>query len=131
MKYLLISLILIILCFDLIKDDDHLNIENQLANMSIDEKIGQLIMIAAASSEHQPTELLASQFINSPYNLDQTYLKNAIKQWHVGGVIFLFKSTPEKQNKLTQELQDLAKIPLMIGQDCEWGLAMRLDLLPQ
>ena len=131
MKYLLISLILIILCFDLIKDDDHLNIENQLANMSIDEKIGQLIMIAAASSEHQPTELLASQFINSPYNLDQTYLKNAIKQWHVGGVIFLFKSTPEKQNKLTQVLQDLAKIPLMIGQDCEWGLAMRLDLLPQ
>lgn len=131
MKYLLISLILIISCFALSKLDDYLNVENQIANMSIDEKIGQLIMIAAASSEQQPTELLASQFINSPYNLDQNYLKNAIAQWQVGGVIFLFKSTPEKQVKLTQELQDLAKIPLMIGQDCEWGLAMRLDLLPQ
>jgi beta-glucosidase-like glycosyl hydrolase len=105
-------------------------IKNQIANMTIDEKIGQLIMIAAASSEHQPTELLASQFINSPYNLDQNYLKNAITRWHIGGVIFLFKSTPEKQVKLTQELQDLAKIPLIIGQDSEWGLAMRLDLSP-
>jgi beta-N-acetylhexosaminidase len=131
MTYLLISLILIIPYFALGKLDNHLNIENQIANMSIDEKIGQLIMIAAASSDHQPTESLASQFINSPYNLDQNYLKNAIKQWHIGGVIFLFKSTPEKQNKLTQDLQSLAKIPLMIGQDCEWGLTMRLDLLPQ
>jgi beta-N-acetylhexosaminidase len=130
MKNLFSSIILIILLALSGEPDNNLNLENQIANMTIDEKIGQLIMIAAASSEHQPTELLASQFINSPYNLDQNYLKNAITQWHIGGVIFLFKSTPEKQNKLTQELQDLAQIPLMIGQDCEWGLAMRLDELP-
>jgi beta-N-acetylhexosaminidase len=131
MKHLLTIIGLISLFFALSKFYENFIIKNQIANMTIDEKIGQLIMIAAASSNNQPTELLASQFINSPYNLDQNYLKNAIAQWQVGGVIFLFKSTPEKQVKLTQELQDLAKIPLMIGQDCEWGLAMRLDLLPQ
>lgn len=130
MKYLFTALNLLVLFSVKGKNDRNSTIENQIANMSLDEKIGQLIMVAAASNNNQPSELLASQFINSPYNLDQNFLRDAIRRWHVGGVIFLFKSIPEKQVKLTQELQDLAKIPLMIGQDCEWGLAMRLDLSP-
>ena len=58
MKHLFTTLILIFSFSLSSQPDDNLNLENQIANMTIDEKIGQLIMIAAASSEHQPTELL-------------------------------------------------------------------------
>ncbi len=32
-----------------------------------------------------------------------------------------------RQAKLNNEFQSLAKVPLMIGMDAEWGFAMRLD----
>ena len=43
-----------------------------------------------------------------------------------GGLIFM-KGTPVEQVRLTNTLQSLAKFPLLIGIDAEWGLAMRLE----
>lgn len=54
----------------------------------------------------------------------------AITQYHIGGLIF-FQNDPVKQLKLTQQYQQWSKIPLMIGMDAEWGLAMRLDSTPR
>ena len=34
---------------------------------------------------------------------------------------------PVRQAKLTNSYQDLAKTPLLIAMDGEWGLGMRLD----
>lgn len=97
-----------------------------LAQMSLREKIGQLFMVATASSFDQPEEALASQLFRSPYKMDHDYIQELIRDYHVGGIIFLFKSTPQQQIALTNKLQELSRIPLLIGQDCEWGLSMRL-----
>ena len=104
--------------------------ENTLKKLTLDQKIGQLFIIAAISSTEQPTETLATELIACPYNLNKKHIKQAVKEDNVGGIIFLFKSTPEYQQKLTKKYQALSKLPLFIAQDSEWGLAMRLDLLP-
>ncbi len=79
--------------------------------MSLEEKIGQLFMADIFSSD--PPEKIEK-------------LKNLISQYHLGGVIFS-KGGPVRQAKLNNEFQSLAKVPLLIGMDAEWGLAMRLD----
>ena len=79
--------------------------------MSVEEKVGQLFMVMASSGEDKA----AVQRI-----------KGFIKDHNIGGLIFS-KGGPMRQAKQTNEYQSLAKIPLLIGMDAEWGLAMRLD----
>lgn len=79
--------------------------------MSVAEKIGQLFMVDLFSSDSQAR-------INN--------IKNLIINHHIGGVIFS-KGGPVRQAKIHNELQKNSKIPLLIGMDAEWGLAMRLD----
>src|SRR5690242_7538839 len=102
--------------------------EQMLQRLSMREKIGQLFVVAAASCLDQPTESLAASLKKSPYHMDEAYLLDLIKHYNVGGVIFLYKSTPEEQMKLMRRFQQAAKIPLLITQDSEWGLSLRLDL---
>lgn len=78
-------------------------------NMSLEEKIGQLMWLRAYS------------------NKDETHYKKVesyIKDYHIGGLTF-FQGTPEKQVELTNRYQKLAKTPLFISVDAEWGLGMR------
>ncbi len=86
-------------------------VDTQYAGMSTDEKFGQLFMVMVASNvdnaAHERTQAL-------------------IRDQHIGGVIFS-NGGPVRQAKLTNAFQSLSKIPLMIGMDAEWGLAMRLD----
>ena len=79
--------------------------------MTLQEKVGQLFMIDVFSSDP------ASKIEKA---------KELVAQQHVGGVIFS-KGGPKRQVKVHNELQELSKIPLLIGMDAEWGLAMRLD----
>lgn len=97
-----------------------------LQSLTLREKIGQLFMVVAISSPEQSEEALASSLIQCPYRMDQEYIEYLIKEFHIGGIIFLYKSTPSKQIDMTNHYQAVSKIPLMIGQDCEWGLSMRL-----
>lgn len=76
--------------------------------MSLNEKIGQLFMVDV--------------FSESP----RSDIKELIKKYHIGGIIFS-KGGPKTQAQLTNEYQELSQIPLLIGMDAEWGLAMRLD----
>ncbi len=85
--------------------------KNTLDSMSLDEKIGQLFMVAAYSNRGDGHE---------------TELKSLVQDYHIGGIIF-FQGTAEKQAAITNELQSLSKVPMMIGMDSEWGLNMRLD----
>lgn len=85
--------------------------DSVLATMTLDEKIGQLFMVAAYSGKDE-----------SHYKS----LENLVIQHHIGGVIF-FKGSPLKQANLTNRLQAKSKIPLFVAIDGEWGLAMRLD----
>ena len=79
--------------------------------MTLEEKIGQLFMVDIFSSDPQ-------EKINK--------VKALIAEYHLGGIIFS-KGGPIRQAKLNNEFQSLAKIPLLVGMDAEWGLAMRLD----
>lgn len=74
------------------------------------QRIGQLIMIRAHSN-------LGSDHIEQ--------VEYLIKKYHVGSLCF-FQGTPEKQLELTNRYQQMAKIPLFIAMDAEWGLNMRL-----
>ena len=107
----------------------HKNIwaEQMLKSMTLQEKIGQLFVVAAVSDFEQPNEILASSLMASPYIMDEEHVATLIEKYHVGGVIFLYKSDPETQMALTEKFQKKSKIPLLIVQDCEWGLSMRLD----
>lgn len=79
--------------------------------MSIDEKIGQLFMVQVFSS-------------HTGKNIQN--VKDLITKHHIGGIIFS-KGGPVRQAKMTNEFQKVAKTPLFIAMDAEWGLAMRLD----
>lgn len=79
--------------------------------MSIDEKIGQLFMVAAYSNKNE----------DHARNIDSLIINQKI-----GGVIF-FQGGPVRQANLTNRFQTKTKVPLFIGIDAEWGLAMRLD----
>ena len=80
-------------------------------SMNLDQKIGQLFMVQAFSSH------TAKQ---------QKPIKDLIKKYHIGGIIFS-KGSPVAQAKLTNEFQSMAKTPLFVAMDAEWGLAMRLE----
>jgi len=49
-----------------------------------------------------------------------------IKKERIGGLVF-FQGGPGRQAILTNKYQTLARIPLLIASDGEWGLGMRLD----
>src|SRR6185437_8569233 len=49
-----------------------------------------------------------------------------IKNEQVGGLVF-FQGGPVRQANLVNKYQALAKVPLLIAMDGEWGVGMRLD----
>ncbi|MDR6301636.1 glycoside hydrolase family 3 N-terminal domain-containing protein [Mesonia maritima] len=80
-------------------------------SLSTEEKIGQLFMVDIFSNKSKA---------------ETDKIKALVEEYHIGGIIFS-KGGPIQQAKLTNEYQEAAKIPLLIGMDAEWGLAMRLD----
>lgn len=86
-------------------------VKGVMDTMSLDEKIGQLFMVAAYSNrgDHHKESI---DFL--------------IRKYHIGGLIF-FQGGPGRQAKLTNAYQEQSRIPLLIGIDGEWGLGMRLD----
>lgn len=85
--------------------------EAQLNKMTLDEKIGQLFMVAAYSNR------------DAAHTAE---IDNLILNYHIGGLIF-FQNDPLKQAYLTNYYQAQSRVPLMIGIDGEWGLSMRLQ----
>lgn len=79
--------------------------------MSLEERIGQLFMVAAYSNKD---------------SVHANTINKLIKTHHIGGLIF-FQGGPVRQARMTNRFQASSKIPLFIGIDAEWGLAMRLD----
>ncbi|TBW29238.1 glycoside hydrolase family 3 N-terminal domain-containing protein [Gramella sp. KN1008] len=79
-------------------------------SMSLERKVGQLFMAS----------------IWSQNNNEADTIRKLIKENHIGGLIFS-KGGPLKQAKLTNEFQEMSDVPLLVGMDAEWGLAMRLD----
>jgi beta-glucosidase-like glycosyl hydrolase/CubicO group peptidase (beta-lactamase class C family) len=79
--------------------------------MTLEEKFGQLFMVAAYSNKD---------------SLHSNIIDKLIQKNKIGGLIF-FQGGPVRQATLTNRFQSKSKIPLFIGSDAEWGLNMRLD----
>jgi beta-N-acetylhexosaminidase len=92
--------------------------DSVIKTLSPDERIGQLFMVAAYSDT------------SSKHKDDREKLTKLINEQKIGGLIF-FKGTPFKQAELCNYYQSLSAIPMMVGMDAEWGLAMRLDSVPR
>ena len=92
-------------------DTNQVWVDSILNTMTLDEKIGQLFMVAAYSNKDEANYKTIDKYIND---------------YKVGGLIF-FQGTAQKQAALTNRYQAQSKIPLWIGFDGEWGLGMRLD----
>lgn len=86
-------------------------VDFQYSGMTLEQKLGQLFMVSVASDQNKA----ATDRIN-----------DLIAKHHIGGVIFS-KGGPVRQARLCNDYQSKSKIPLLIGMDAEWGLAMRLD----
>jgi beta-N-acetylhexosaminidase len=93
----------------------HLNeqqwVDSVFNSLSDDEKIAQLMVIRAHS------------------NLGPDHVAKVvddIQKYNVGALCF-FQGGPVRQANLTNYYQSIAKTPLMVTIDGEWGLGMRLD----
>lgn len=86
-------------------------VDSIYSQMTLQERVGQLFMAIAMSSDSEAQ-------LNA--------VRNQIREQHIGGIIFS-KGGPIRQAKLNNEFQALSKVPLLVGMDAEWGLAMRLD----
>lgn len=86
-------------------------VDSLIKTMTLDEKIGQLLMIPVYSDK------------NEKYYSDIDYL---ISRHHIGGIIF-FQGRPSRQAELILRFQNKSKVRLFVGMDAEWGMSMRLD----
>ena len=86
----------------------------QLQKMSLEEKIGQIIIMRIHSNK------------DAQYNAQKI---KEIEKYQPGGVCF-FQGGPVREVNLTNKIQAVSKIPLWVAMDAEWGVAMRLDSTP-
>lgn len=88
-------------------------VDSLINSMSLRDKIAQLFVVPAYgtfTNENEPRYLR---------------LKRLVAEQNVGGIIFM-QGDVYGQGMMTNELQRLAKIPLWITQDMEFGAAMRV-----
>jgi beta-N-acetylhexosaminidase len=85
--------------------------DSLMAELSLEERIGQMIMVQAYSRLGEAHERSVSRMITRD---------------HVGGVAF-FQGDPLSQARLTNRYQEESRVPLLVAMDAETGLGMRLE----
>jgi beta-glucosidase-like glycosyl hydrolase/CubicO group peptidase (beta-lactamase class C family) len=90
---------------------NHRWVDSVFNSLSAEERIAQLIVVAAYSNRNDEHK--------------QEILK-LIREQKVGGLIF-FQGGPVREAKLINAYQSASKVPLLIAMDAEWGIGMRLD----
>ena len=86
-------------------------VDSVFNSLSKDERIAQLMVIRAHSN-------LGPDHVAK--------VTNDIRKYNIGALCF-FQGGPVRQANLTNAYQNMAKTPLLITIDGEWGLGMRLD----
>jgi len=85
-----------------------------LASLSLEEKVGQMILAP-----------LPGVFVHER-NAAWAELRSAAADGRIGGVIF-FRGDPLSTAALGNELQETARLPLLVASDYEWGAGFRVD----
>ena len=88
--------------------------DKELKQMSLDEKIGQLIAVG-----------INATFLNQDSEAFKA-LRHQIVDNHVGGIV-LFRGPVYESVVIVNRMQELAKYPLLISADLEAGAGMRFD----
>ena len=88
--------------------------DRMIAQMTLEEKIGQMIMIPAFGKDDPEQEQRISKII---------------QQYKIGGLIMM-QGTPAHQIRLLNLWQQQSRVPLMVAQYAEWGLGMRMKEIP-
>src|SRR5262252_463902 len=88
--------------------------DKELKQMSLDEKIGQLISVG-----------INATFLNQDSEAFKA-LRHQIVDNHVGGIV-LFRGPVYESVMIVNRMQELAKYPLLISADLEAGSGMRFD----
>lgn len=86
-------------------------VDSVFKKLSKKQRIAQMFFVAAYTNKSQ-------KFTDS--------IGKVIKREKIGGLVF-FQGGPVRQAILTNQYQKLARVPLLIASDGEWGLGMRLD----
>jgi beta-glucosidase-like glycosyl hydrolase/CubicO group peptidase (beta-lactamase class C family) len=86
-------------------------VKKQFRALNMSQKIAQLMIIRAHSAWNEK-------------QIDT--LAQIIKKYNVGGLCF-FQGGPVREAMQTNYYQSIAKTPLLITMDAEWGVGMRLD----
>ncbi|MDX2432107.1 MAG: glycoside hydrolase family 3 N-terminal domain-containing protein [Bacteroides sp.] len=89
---------------------DHRWADSVLSELSLEDRIAQMIMVQAYSNMGES---------------HQKSISKLITKYHVGGLAF-FQGDPITQAKLTNIYQDQSETPLLVAIDGENGLGMRL-----
>src|ERR1041385_8416769 len=88
-------------------------VEKTLKRLPLEEKIGQMIMSRAYG------------YYYSAQSDEYHRLEHLVKEHKFGSLIF-FQGDVYETAELTNRLQELSDVPLLIGADFEWGSAMRI-----
>ena len=92
--------------------------DSVLKTLSGDEKIAQLMVVRL------------SEKTATGFNYFDKKVVELVKQYNIGGVC-LFQGGPQLQATTVNNLQAIAKTPILMCIDGEWGLGMRFDsILP-
>ncbi len=89
--------------------------DKQYAKFSKDERIAQLIIVRLSTIDSK-TKVIT--FLDDK-------VAGLIKKYNVGGVC-VFQGSPVKQANMINKLQGMAKTPLLMCIDAEWGVGMRI-----
>nr|WP_294861261.1 glycoside hydrolase family 3 N-terminal domain-containing protein [uncultured Fluviicola sp.] len=90
-------------------------VSSEMAKLSMQERIAQSFMVACWSNK-------------GAEHLTET--EELVRTQKIGGLIF-FQGERDNLQEAIQQMQASAKIPLLIGMDAEWGVAMRLSGEPR
>lgn len=88
----------------------HAWVDSVFETLSQKEKVAQLFMVRAHSN-------LGQRYIDS--------VAGVIQREQLGGIV-LFQGGPKRHAEVINRYQQLAKVPLLVAFDGEWGLGMRL-----
>ncbi|UBM58416.1 serine hydrolase [Marinilongibacter aquaticus] len=85
--------------------------DSVFSTLTLDQKIGQVLMPRG-------------NFSGQGYEPEK--LREWVEKYRIGGLA-MFAGQPSVQAEIINQMQAISSVPLLIGMDFEWGLAMRLD----
>jgi beta-glucosidase-like glycosyl hydrolase/CubicO group peptidase (beta-lactamase class C family) len=90
-------------------------VDSVFKSLSHDEQIAQLMVVRLSTYDAKnKTAIFYDQQVDS-----------LVKQYNIGGIC-LFQGSPVKQATILNHLQSVAKTPILMCIDAEWGVGMRM-----